>query len=159
MSKNFKGGLNTLLGEGKELNMSKAKKFVDALSKEIEKPTKEVTTQGAKDFLETLKDEIDKPKVGRPKSNFKEITKSSQQGTKEEETRATFIVKEELLDKLKAIAYWERVMLKETVNKALEEYIKKAKVKPRPEEVRLKEQETNQKLITEENKIARLPKY
>lgn len=123
MSKDFKGGLNTLLGEGKELNMSKAKKFVDAVSKEIDKPTKEVTTQGAKDFLETLKDEIDKPKVGRPKSNFKEITKSSQQGTKEEETRATFIVKEELLDKLKAIAYWERAMIKEIINSALQEYV------------------------------------
>jgi hypothetical protein len=159
MSKNFKGGLNTLLGEGKELNMSKAKKFVDALSKEVEKPTKEVTTQGAKDFLETLKDEIDKPKVGRPKSNFKEITKSSQQGTKEEETRATFIVKEELLDKLKAVAYWERMLVKDILNVALQEYVDKINPKPRPEEARVKDQETNQKLIKKQGYKARLPKY
>jgi hypothetical protein len=66
-----------------------------------------------------------KPKVGRPKTQFKEITKSSQEGTKEKETRATFIVNEDLLDKLKALAYWDRVLIKEVVNKSLEETIKK----------------------------------
>jgi hypothetical protein len=58
-------------------------------------------------------------KVGRPKTQFKEITKSSQEGTKENETRATFIVNEELLDKLKAIAYWDRVLIKDVINTAL----------------------------------------
>jgi hypothetical protein len=58
-------------------------------------------------------------KVGRPKTQFKEITKTSQEGTKENETRATFIVNEELLDKLKAIAYWDRVLIKEVINTAL----------------------------------------
>lgn len=60
---------------------------------------------------------------GRPKSNFKEVVKSSQEGTKEGETRATFIVKEELLEKIKSLAYWERVLLKDVVNAALYEYI------------------------------------
>lgn len=64
-------------------------------------------------------------KVGRPKTQFKEITKSSQEGTKENETRATFIVNEELLDKLKAIAYWDRVLIKEVVNKALQDAVDK----------------------------------
>jgi hypothetical protein len=64
-------------------------------------------------------------KVGRPKTQFKEITKSSQEGTKENETRATFIVKEELLDKLKAMAYWDRVLIKEVINKALQEAVDK----------------------------------
>jgi hypothetical protein len=66
-----------------------------------------------------------KTKVGRPKTQTKEITKSSQEGTKENEVRATFIVNEELLDKLKAIAYWERILIKEVVNKALEDAILK----------------------------------
>jgi hypothetical protein len=85
-----------------------------------------------------LGDQPEKPKVGRPKTNLKEITKSSQEGTTEGETRATFIVREDLLEKVKAVAYWERMLYKEVVNTALEEYLsryekKNGVVKPRPE--------------------------
>ena len=55
----------------------------------------------------------------------KEITKSSQEGTKENETRATFIINEELLEKLKAIAYWDRVLIKDVINTALQENVDK----------------------------------
>lgn len=72
-----------------------------------------------------LGDQPEKPKRGRPKTSTKEITKSSQEGTKEKETRATFIVNEELLDKLKAIAYWDRVLIKDVVNTALQETVAK----------------------------------
>lgn len=85
-----------------------------------------------KDFkggLSSLLGEEEKPKVGRPQSSQREITKSSQEGTKENETRATFIVNELLLDKLKAIAYWERKLIKEVVNTALEEAILKYEAK------------------------------
>jgi len=105
------------------------------------------------------KTETPPQKKGRPKTVTKEITKSSQDGTKEGETRATFIVKEELLEKLKAVAYWERVMLKDILNTILQEYIDKYKVKPRPEGIRLREQEANQRLIKDSNKRAKLPKY
>lgn len=60
-----------------------------------------------------------KPKKGRPITQTKEVHKSSQQGTKGNETRATFIVNEELLDKVKAMAYWERKQIKEIINLAL----------------------------------------
>ncbi|MCZ8162911.1 MAG: hypothetical protein O9275_19770 [Microcystis sp. LE19-196.1B] len=85
-----------------------------------------------------LGDQPEKPKRGRPQTSTKEITKSSQEGTKENETRATFIVKEDTLDKLKAVAYWERELIKEVVNTALEEYLsryekKNGVVKPIPE--------------------------
>ena len=70
-----------------------------------------------------LGEQPDKPKRGRPVTQTKEITKSSQEGTKENETRATFIVNEELLDKLKAIAYWERKLIKEVINSALQEAV------------------------------------
>ena len=98
------GGLNSLLGEEKELK---------------NKPS------------------LLKPKRGRPKTQTKVITKSSQEGTKENETRATFIVKEDLLEKLKAIAYWDRRLIKEVVNQSLEETVKKYErkngpVKPEP---------------------------
>ena len=72
-----------------------------------------------------LGDQPEKPKRGRPVTQTKEITKSSQEGTKEGETRATFIVKEGLLEKLKAIAYWERILIKEVVTSALEEAVAK----------------------------------
>jgi hypothetical protein len=136
--KDFKGGLNTLIGE----------------------KTAQITPEGAKEFLDTLREETDKVKrVGRPKTQFKEVTKSSQQGTKENETRATFIVNEELLDKLKAIAYWDRILVKDVLNTAIQEYVDKKKPKPRPEEARVKDQEANQRLIKTQGNNARLPKY
>jgi hypothetical protein len=84
-----------------------------------------------------LGDQPDKPKVGRPVTQTKEITKSSQEGTKENETRATFIINEELLEKVKAIAYWERELIKDTINRALQEAIsryekKSGEIKPIP---------------------------
>ena len=76
-------------------------------------------------------------KVGRPVTQTKEITKSSQVGTKENETRATFIINEELLEKLKAIAYWDRILIKDVVNAALKDTVdkyekKNGAVKPIP---------------------------
>jgi len=66
-----------------------------------------------------------KPKIGRPVTQTKEITKTSQEGTKENETRATFIINEEILEKLKAIAYWDRVLIKDVINTALQETVAK----------------------------------
>jgi hypothetical protein len=84
-----------------------------------------------------LGDQPEKPKRGRPVTQTKEITKSSQEGTKENETRATFIINEELLDKLKAIAYWDRVLIKDVINSALQETVakyekKRGAIKPIP---------------------------
>ena len=72
-----------------------------------------------------LGDQPEKPKRGRPVTQTKEITKSSQEGTKENETRATFIINEELLERLKAIAHWDRVLIKDVVNTALQETVAK----------------------------------
>ena len=72
-----------------------------------------------------LGDQPDKPKRGRPVTQTKEITKSSQEGTKEKETRATFIVNEDLLEKLKAIAYWDRSLIKDVINTALQDAVAK----------------------------------
>lgn len=111
--KNFKGGLSSLLGEA---------------------PTKRPSKQKIKD--RPLREDKSR-KVGRPVTQFKEITKSSQEDTKEKETRATFIVNENLLEKIKAVAYWDRVMIKDVINTALEETVSKyerknGKLKPIP---------------------------
>lgn len=84
MTKNFKGGFNTLLGE--------------------------TTGKNA-------------PKRGRPKTNFKVVTKTSEAGTKENETRATFIVNQEQLEQLKALAYWERLSIKDVLAQAIEAHL------------------------------------
>lgn len=81
-----------------------------------------------KDFtggLKSLLGELpEKPKLGRPVINTRIITKSSQEGTKENETRATFILNEFLLDKIKALAYWEREKIKDVVSEALMQAVK-----------------------------------
>jgi hypothetical protein len=48
-------------------------------------------------------------------TNLRLIEKSSQEGCKPNETRATFIVREDDLAKLKALAYWERRLVKDVM--------------------------------------------
>lgn len=94
-----------------------------------------------KDFTKGLSsllgDQAEAPRRGRPATQTKEITKSSQEGTKENETRATFILNEELLEKVKAIAYWDRLLIKEVIDTALREAVesyedKNGEIKPIP---------------------------
>jgi hypothetical protein len=78
-----------------------------------------------------------KPKIGRPKSNFKEIRNTTEIGTKENESRTTFILNNDLQEKIKAIAYWDRLTIKDVVNSALLEAVakwqkKNGEVKPIP---------------------------
>lgn len=60
---------------------------------------------------------------GRPKTIDREYTKSSQEGLQENWTRATFIVREDLLEKLKDLAYTNRTTIKDEINGALAEYL------------------------------------
>ena len=99
--------------------------------------SKKSFTGGLNSLLGDNKAEDKPTKKGRPKTQNKVITKSSQEGTKENETRATFIVSEDLLEKLKDIAYWDRMMIKEVVNNVLTEAVNKyekknGEIKPRP---------------------------
>jgi len=57
----------------------------------------------------------------------RETTKTSQIGTKPGETRATFIINEDTLENLKALAWYERKSIKQVLNEALEEYFKRIK--------------------------------
>ncbi len=71
-------------------------------------------------------------KRGRPRTLSREITKSSQRGLREGYTRATFIISEDVLDKIKAIAYEERKEIKAVVDEALRSYLAGKDVKPVP---------------------------
>lgn len=70
--------------------------------------------------------------------------KSTQQGLSEEYDRETFIVRVDLMDKIKDIAYWDRQLLKETVEAAFTKYVESwekdnGKLKSRPDEVKERE--------------------
>ncbi len=93
-------------------------------------PLKWITsTKDQEEVIKTLpsKKQIEKI-TGRPGTNTHKITKSSQSGLPEGWTRATFIVKETTLKKLKDLVYTERSQLKITVNKALESFIEGKKI-------------------------------
>ena len=59
----------------------------------------------------------------RPQTIKREYEKSSQEGLPVNWTRATFIVREDLLEKLKNLAYTERRSIKEVINEAIEQFI------------------------------------
>lgn len=80
-----------------------------------------------------------KPRQANPKAKPKTASKgkAKPKETRPPEARATFIIKEETLTKLKAMAYWERVLIKDIINQALETHVKKyeknnGKIKPIP---------------------------
>ncbi len=58
-------------------------------------------------------------RVGRPKSNHRVISKSSQAGLPDGWTRATITVREEVLEHLKRAAYWDRTTIKQVIDQAL----------------------------------------
>ena len=64
-----------------------------------------------------------KPKRGRPTEIKRDITKTSQSGLREGLTRATFIIREDTLDRLKDRAYTDRKKLKDLVSEALDYYL------------------------------------
>jgi len=53
---------------------------------------------------------------------------SSQRGLQDGWTRATFILKKNHLEKLKALAYWERKTIKEVMDEALSSYLKEKRI-------------------------------
>jgi hypothetical protein len=56
---------------------------------------------------------------------------------RKKETRATFIVNEDLLEKMKSLAYWDRVLIKDIVNTAFESTLHARKKKDRLSKCRL----------------------
>ncbi len=67
--------------------------------------------------------EVPRSNMGRPRTIYREYEKSSQEGLQDNFTRATFIVREDLLKKLKDYAYTERKTLKDTVNEMIAQYL------------------------------------
>lgn len=66
---------------------------------------------------------VEPPLSNAPETAETEATSSTKKGLSASEIRATFIVTEHILEKIKAIAYWERLNIKEVVQDALEDFI------------------------------------
>jgi len=103
----------------------------ESTAKEAIKPVKKIKeVKAAKEIKEVIeeKKEVVKetPKVAAS------ATKSTQKGLPYGWTRATFIVNQELNDKLKALAYWERLTVKEVLHEALTQFMADKKVKALP---------------------------
>jgi uncharacterized protein YnzC (UPF0291/DUF896 family) len=58
---------------------------------------------------------------------------SLEMGLQDGWTRATFVLRKEYLNKLKAVSYWDRKKIKEVIDEALGTYLKGKKVKPMKE--------------------------
>ena len=103
-------GINSLLGSIREA----AEQQEPTLSQEEQQISQEARAKRERENL-----------GGRPRSNFRVAEKASQEGCKENETRATFIVSEPLLAQFKEIAYWQRWKVKDAANMMLSDFIEK----------------------------------
>ena len=97
--------------------------------------------KSSKNFTEGLKSVFSSTTNEENKEPEQEKRKDA---PKEGEDRFTFLIKNVLVDKIKDIAYWERQLLKETVEEAFQDLISKYEkkngaIKPRPDEVRERE--------------------
>ena len=58
------------------------------------------------------------------------VANTSQRGLKNGWTRDTFILRKEYLEKIRALAYWERISIKDVIDEALGNYLKRKRIKP-----------------------------
>ena len=90
-------------------------------------------------FIQDTRDKNQPSKQGLQDINLtkrkrRDITKSSQEGCAIGWTRATFIVDENKLLKLKRAAYWNRKQLKDIIDECLNSYLQGKTYKPIPDE-------------------------
>ncbi len=72
---------------------------------------------------------MSKKRKGRPRTIFNPNPKSGNEGLREGMTRATFLVNEEILKKIKDIAHLEKRFIKDVINEALSDLIDKQETK------------------------------
>ena len=129
MAKSFKGGLDSLIAGVAPKKKAKVKGVVkqppaphtDGRWVIVQQPPSPPDTRGS--GLPFVPDEWNRKKPGRPRTSTKVPKDTTEEGTLPGEKRATFIVKEEQLEKLKAVAYWDRSKIKDVITSALEKYL------------------------------------
>lgn len=67
------------------------------------------------------------------KQSLEHLIPAAKRGLQEDLIRATFILKQEYLEKIKAYAYWERLQIKDVFDDMCEQFFKDKKVRSIPE--------------------------
>lgn len=101
-------------------------KSLSVLNQKKEKAPQNIIHEVEQIHLEQKNSLSNSVSVGQPK-------KTTQKGLPAGWTRATFIIEEKMNEKIKALAYWERLTVKEIMYEALREYLKGKQVKPIPQ--------------------------
>ncbi len=87
-------------------------------------------------MVEEAQEPVKKAKK-EPQEEAQAPKNTTQTGLPSAWTRATFIVNKDLNEKIKAVAYWDRLTVKEVLHEALMEYLKGRSVKPVPKKKQL----------------------
>lgn len=70
------------------------------------------------------------------KAALEHLIPAAKRGLSDELIRATFILKQDYLEKIKAHAYWERLQIKDVFDEMCEQFFKDKKVRSIPEKKR-----------------------
>lgn len=76
-----------------------------------------------------------KPTISALKVSSLEVP-AARRGLQEDLTRATFILREDHLEKIKAYAYWERIQIKDVLEDMCEQFFENKKIRSVPEKKR-----------------------
>jgi hypothetical protein len=90
-----------------------------------------------KDFSGGLNTLLGESGYKKPEKESKK-TPSRKEGLGQDEIRATYILPESYVEKLKLIAYWDRLSIKESATEMIKQYVdsweeKNGSVKPKPD--------------------------
>jgi hypothetical protein len=91
----------------------------------------DLQSKQSKQGLQNKRSKQSKQSLQSKQSNTAKVTSSN--GLSEGWIRATFIMREDNLEKVKDFAYWERLQIKEVIDEALENYFEDKKVRKRPD--------------------------
>lgn len=89
------------------------------------KSTPEIKTQESKN-----KESVKAKEVSR---KYAQQEPAAKRGLQEDLIRATFILRQDYLEKIKAYAYWERLQIKEVFDEMCEQFFKGKKVRSVPQ--------------------------
>jgi hypothetical protein len=97
------------------------------------KDSREAERESSTQSVLSKQDVHPQQRKGGTRRHQRAITTASQEGLPDGWIRATFIVQEKHLAKIKALAYWERKQIKEIMTEALSAYLADRNVEPIPE--------------------------
>lgn len=84
--------------------------------------------------LEWIAGEIDEQESVVPAAKLSDISiPAAKRGLQEDLIRATFIIRQDHLEKIKAFAYWERIQIKDVIEEMCEQFFEGKKVRSIPQ--------------------------